>query len=276
MRRTGEPAEDTGLLRALLHGAACLSLPMAVALLLRPVLADGSPVLFAVVILALVPGAYIALMVYPTRTWLAFAGIGLVTLSPWPFVFGLDYRLVGTIPATTVHEAGVGGIAAGFRLTDARPRPDLQIAASFDGMDYTRPLPRRSGPVEGPTRLLIMPVTEPGWAPTMPVRLVAVQSLTGPAPRGVPWPAPWADSGGLLTRLPDDRLDQRVRALLRAKGLVAAPNLVLGDWSADPVAAWRREAAFAVTIWAGCVAAWTVLLLFGWPRARAQGHWGIP
>lgn len=278
--RGGLPAptarEDTGLARPFLAGVICLTLPMAIVLLLRPFLADGSVVLFALLMLSIVPGAFIALMVYPTRVSLGIAGLVLMILAPWPVAFGLELRTFGTIPRATMAEVSTRGLAAGYWLADAVPRPDLARRASFETIDWTRPLPRRSGAVTGPTRLAVMPVTDPGWTPEQIVRVAAVQEMTGWPERDVAFPAPWAEAGGLVMLLPDDRLERRVRAMLRDGGLAASPHLLIGRWSEDPVVTWWEGARFVLQLWGGCVAAWGLLLLLGWPRARAQGNWGMP
>ena len=255
---------------ALLAGAIAIALPMLVNAVLLPVWGEGSTGIFVLFMLALVGGA---------GACFVFAGEGMLRIGyAMCIVVGAAFlslplheaRILGLVPTRDAAAAPAHPAAAGFLLPDAAPRTDLARDVAVTLTERSRPL---GGTSSGTTtlrgRFTVMPVVDAGWTPAQPVPVVAVLDHGPDRPVAAVTPAPWEAGRGVLRLLPDPLRERAVREALAQAGLAAAPGMVIGRWVEHP--GWARlEAAMPLlTLFAGALTAWALVIVSMHPRVAA-------
>jgi hypothetical protein len=259
------PAVDTSfpLRRTAKHGAIVLLIPFLVGLALRLAGMEPAMAIFAVAV-AVVPGAIVALT-QPVPIWAGIAGFLLLIIAPFAAVILVEERGLGTLPRVAAEEAWSHRLAAGFRLGELAPRPDLaQIAVVSGGQWTPHPTTSRRRAMPWTHRYRVTPVVPPGWTPDQPVHLLDVVDATAPAMPAAP--------AGFMLLLPDPEHDIAMRRALRQAGLVAAPVLVAGRLAEEPVAAQLGAWLPGLAVLAGTLAAWLALVAIASHRRRDKGR----
>jgi hypothetical protein len=269
--------------RAWQYGALALLLPALLGLGLR-LAGYGQEIIGGVAIAGAIGGIFVVVLtVRRDALAVVVAAIILMVVAPLAAVIVAEGRAAGPILHVAAGQAATHRLAAGFIFTDgSMPRVDLQQTVTIGEVTPTGRAPRSgwgsSGGVDLPAlpntffTYAVVPVVPPGWTPDQPVRVVAVDGDRSIVSVRPPCRAHSAEPGGLLRTVSEDRESRAAREALGRRGLIAAPDLVVGLWVPSP--GWARLDAVlpSLMVLAVALALWTGLLLLGRRAARPRGR----